>query len=56
MKKFWIILGCAVYVIVPVDLLPEAIFLLLGYADDLVVVLMTLNSLSNGSAKHLPKR
>jgi uncharacterized membrane protein YkvA (DUF1232 family) len=55
MKKFWIILGCIVYVICPIDLIPDFI-LGLGQIDDLAAVVMTLVSVFGSDKKRLPKR
>lgn len=44
MKKFFIVLGCIIYVIVPIDILPDLIPIL-GWIDDLVVIGATVGSL-----------
>lgn len=55
MKKFWIILGCIVYVVCPIDLIPDFI-LGLGQVDDLAAVVATLVSVFGSDKKSLPKR
>lgn len=53
MKKLWIILGCIVYVICPIDFIPD--FLVgLGQVDDLAAVVMTLVAVFGDSKKPLP--
>lgn len=54
MKKFWIVVGCIVYVVCPIDLIPD--FLVgLGQIDDLAAIVMTLVTVFGDGRKRLPK-
>ena len=48
MKKFVTVLACVVYVVSPIDLVPELFLGPFGLIDDAVVVLVGLRSLVKG--------
>jgi uncharacterized membrane protein YkvA (DUF1232 family) len=48
MKKFAVVLGCILYVVSPIDLLPD-LLPLLGQLDDLGAIVLTVVALLKGS-------
>jgi uncharacterized membrane protein YkvA (DUF1232 family) len=54
MRKFWIVVGCIVYVICPIDLIPDFI-VGVGQLDDLGAIIMTLVTVFGDGKKRLSK-
>lgn len=50
------LLAVIAYFILPIDLIPEAIFGPIGYADDIVLTALVLNGLINNSSPELVKK
>lgn len=50
MRKFAIVLGCLLYVVSPIDIVPDPIFGP-GQLDDLAAIVLTVRSLLNDTEK-----
>lgn len=48
MRKLMIVVGCILYFLSPVDLIPEILFLGVGYIDDLAAILLTIRAVIDG--------
>jgi uncharacterized membrane protein YkvA (DUF1232 family) len=50
MRKFAIVLGCLLYVIFPIDFIPDFIPIA-GQADDLMAIVLAVRALLKGTEK-----